>query len=115
MALGGYGVLTMQVYLDDILALARGALPVGSNAQTVVAWDACEDLVAQASYADLHRFLRHLPEFGAMDTIHSAEGIARSLCEDAKMLIERDVELTEIELRAREADRVEAEAAEVAP
>jgi hypothetical protein len=105
----------MQVYLDDILALARDASPVGSNAKTIEAWNSCADLIAHASYADLNRFLRHLPEFGAMDTLDCAEGIARSLCLDALTLIERDVELTEIELRAREADRVEAEAAEVAP
>jgi len=78
----------MQVYLDDIMALARDALPVGSSAETVAAWNACEDLIAQASYADINRFLRHLPEFGAMDTLDCAEGIARSLCEDAKMAIE---------------------------
>jgi hypothetical protein len=88
-------------------------LPVGSNAQTVAAWNACEDLIAHASYADINRFLRHLPEFGDMDTLDCAEGIARSLCLDALALIERDVELAEIELRAREADRVEAEAAGV--
>ncbi len=80
----------MQVYLDDILALARDALPVGSNAKTIEAWNSCEDMIAQASYADINRFLRHLPEFGAMDTLDCAEAIARSLCEDAKMAIEAD-------------------------
>ena len=79
-----------MVHLDDILALARDALPVGSNAKTTTAWNACEDLIAQASYADINRFLRHLPEFGAMDTLDCAEAIARSLCEDAKMTIEAD-------------------------
>jgi len=80
----------MQVYLDDILALARDALPVGSNAKTVAAWNACEDLIAQASYADINRFLRHLPEFGAMDTLDCADAVARSLCLDAQAMIEAD-------------------------
>jgi len=80
----------MQVYLDDIMDLARAALPIGSNAKTVAAWGACEDLIARASYADLNRFLRHLPEFGAMDTLDCADAIARSLCLDAQAVFEAD-------------------------
>ena len=79
----------MQVYLSDIMSLARRTLPLSPTAHARTAWKACEDYIALASYSDLARYLDILPSFEILGAGDSPEAVARHMIVGAQMTIER--------------------------